>query len=55
MLKKGYVQCSLAYGPGFEPGNAISVDQSTGAPLPNKPCNDGWVEEGGGEESPHAP
>ena len=22
------MQCSLAYGPGLEPGNAISVDQS---------------------------
>ena len=51
MVKKCYVQCSLAYGPGLEPGNVWT--KATGAPLQNKPCKDGWVEEG--EESLHAP
>ena len=32
---------------GLEPGTARSVDQSYRVPLQNKPCKDGWVEEGG--------
>ena len=44
---------ALPTGRGWNPGTLSQWTKAAGAPLQNKPCKDGWVEEG--EESLHAP
>ena len=45
---------ALPTGRGSNPGTLSQWTKATGAPLQNKPCKDGWVEEGGGGgRSPH--
>ena len=39
---------ALPTGRGSNPGTLSQWTKATGAPLQNKPCKDGWVEEGGG-------
>ena len=51
--RKAMCNVALPTGRGSNPGTLSQWTKATGAPLQNKPCKDGWVEEG--EESPHAP
>ena len=60
MVKKGYVQCQpclrlrdVPLRRGSNPGLLDQWTKATGVPLQNKPCKDGWVEEGRGPHMHH--